>query len=119
MASAMLYCPRLLKLDVSSCHKLSDAGVRAAATACPLLTYLDISNCSYVSDETLREISLACTHLRSLDASYCPNISLEVSPVKALLMSMSSAAFMREVPFDVHLLFIDVLTCSTVLFNSI
>nr|XP_024377895.1 F-box/LRR-repeat protein 15-like isoform X3 [Physcomitrium patens] len=76
-ASAMLHCPRLLKLDVSSCHKLSDAGVRAAATACALLTSLDISNCAYVSDETLRELSLACSHLRRLDASYCPNISLE------------------------------------------
>lgn len=81
-ASAMLHCPRLLKLDVSSCHKLSDAGVRAAATACALLTSLDISNCAYVSDETLRELSLACSHLRRLDASYCPNISLEVNQLE-------------------------------------
>ncbi|CAM6098750.1 unnamed protein product [Calypogeia fissa] len=76
-ASATLICPRLVGLDVSSCHKLSDSGVRAAATACPLLASLDMSNCAYVSDETLREISMACTNLRSLDASYCPNISLE------------------------------------------
>eukprot|EP00249_Psilotum_nudum_P018798 c26967_g1_i1 orf=641-4252(-) len=77
MASVMLHCPRLLSLDASSCHKLSDAGVRAAVTACPSLISLDISQCSYVSDETLREISAACSNLRVLHASYCPNISLE------------------------------------------
>lgn len=76
-ASAMLHCPRLTSLDVSSCHKLSDAGVRTAAIACPLLSSLNMSNCAYVTDDTLREISLACTHLQTLDASYCPNISLE------------------------------------------
>lgn len=77
-ASAMLQCPRLTSLDVSSCHKLSDAGVRTAAIACPLLLSLNMSNCAYVTDDTLREISLACTQLQTLDASYCPNISLEV-----------------------------------------
>ncbi|KAJ7559179.1 hypothetical protein O6H91_04G073000 [Diphasiastrum complanatum] len=76
-SSAILNCPLLVSLDVSSCHKLLDAGVRAAATACPLLASLDLSNCSYVSDYTLREISNACCNLRYLDASYCPNISLE------------------------------------------
>ncbi|KAH9321095.1 hypothetical protein KI387_015734 [Taxus chinensis] len=77
MASAMLTCPQLCELDVASCHKFSDAGVRIAATSCPLLTFLDMSNCSYVSDETLREIAAACSNLHVLDASYCPNISLE------------------------------------------
>ncbi|XP_057832760.2 F-box/LRR-repeat protein 15 isoform X2 [Cryptomeria japonica] len=77
MASAILTCPQLRELDVASCHKLSDAGVRIAATSCPLLTSLDMSNCSYVSDETLREIAAACSNLHILDASYCPNISLE------------------------------------------
>lgn len=77
MASATLTCPQLHELDVASCHKLSDAGVRVAATSCPLLTSLDMSNCSYVSDETLREIAAACPNLRLLDASLCPNISLE------------------------------------------
>ncbi|XP_024523229.1 F-box/LRR-repeat protein 15 [Selaginella moellendorffii] len=76
-AAVILHCPRLLRLDISSCHKLSDTGVRAAATTCPLLSELDISHCSYVSDETLREIAIACSNLRSLDASNCPNISLE------------------------------------------
>lgn len=77
MASATLQCPQLHELDVASCHKLSDAGVRVVATSCPLLTSLDMSNCSYVSDETLREIAAACPNLRLLDASFCPNISLE------------------------------------------
>ncbi|KAJ7569656.1 hypothetical protein O6H91_01G087500 [Diphasiastrum complanatum] len=76
-ASASLLCPLLSSLDVSSCHKLSDAGVRAAATACPLLASLNLSNCSYVSDDTIRDISNACSNLRHLDASYCSNISLE------------------------------------------
>ncbi|KAL5698344.1 F-box/LRR-repeat protein 15 [Ranunculus cassubicifolius] len=77
MAHVALNCPQLLELDLGSCHKLSDAGIRAAATSCPLLTSLDISNCSCVTDETLREIARDCAHLRALDASYCPNISLE------------------------------------------
>ncbi|KAL4195823.1 hypothetical protein AMTRI_Chr04g243000 [Amborella trichopoda] len=77
MGHAMLNCPQLRWLDVASCHKLSDASVRSAATSCPLLTSLDLSNCSCVSDETLREIALACPNLSILDASYCPNISLE------------------------------------------
>ncbi|XP_077236336.1 F-box/LRR-repeat protein 15-like [Tasmannia lanceolata] len=77
MAHAILGCPQLQELDISSCHKLSDAGIRSAATSCPLLASLDMSNCSCVSDETLREIALACLNLRVLNASYCPNISLE------------------------------------------
>eukprot|EP01018_Ginkgo_biloba_P001530 Gb_38077 [translate_table: standard] len=77
MASVALSCPLLQELDVASCHKLSDVGVRIAATSCPLLKSLDISNCSYVTDETLREIAAACTDLRALDASHCPSISLE------------------------------------------
>lgn len=79
MAQAVLDCPLLHLLDIGSCHKLSDAAIRAAATSCPQLESLDMSNCSCVSDETLREIALTCVNLHILDASYCPNISLEVS----------------------------------------
>ncbi|XP_043811317.1 F-box/LRR-repeat protein 15 isoform X2 [Manihot esculenta] len=77
MAQAVLDCPLLHLLDIGSCHKLSDAAIRAAATSCPQLESLDMSNCSCVSDETLREIALTCVNLHILDASYCPNISLE------------------------------------------
>ncbi|XP_010273918.1 PREDICTED: F-box/LRR-repeat protein 15-like [Nelumbo nucifera] len=77
MTHAMLNCPQLYELDIGSCHKLSDAGIRSAATSCPLLASLDMSNCSCVSDETLREIAFTCVHLHFLNASYCPNISLE------------------------------------------
>ncbi|XP_039124924.1 F-box/LRR-repeat protein 15 isoform X1 [Dioscorea cayenensis subsp. rotundata] len=77
MAHAFLTCPMLRELDISSCHKLSDAGIRSAATACHSLEQLDMSFCSCVSDETLREIAFACPNLSVLDASYCPNISLE------------------------------------------
>ncbi|XP_078444649.1 F-box family protein isoform X2 [Wolffia australiana] len=77
MAHALLHTPQLHLLDISSCHKLSDTGIRAAATSCPLLTSLDISLCVCVSDETLREIAFSCPNLLYLDASFCPNISLE------------------------------------------
>lgn len=77
MAQAVLNCPLLHELDISSCHKLSDAAIRSAATSCPQLESLDMSNCSCVSDETLREIALTCANLHILNASYCPNISLE------------------------------------------
>ncbi|KAM4122509.1 hypothetical protein ACB094_01G089000 [Castanea mollissima] len=77
MAQAVLNCPLLHDLDISSCHKLSDAAIRSAATSCPQLESLDMSNCSCVSDETLREIALTCANLHILNASYCPNISLE------------------------------------------
>ncbi|MCL7033267.1 hypothetical protein MKW94_010275 [Papaver nudicaule] len=77
MAHGMLNCPQLRELDIASCHKLSDAGIRSAVTSCPLLASLDMSNCSCVSDETLREIAQACANLHVLNASYCSNISLE------------------------------------------
>ncbi|KAL3330186.1 hypothetical protein AABB24_034175 [Solanum stoloniferum] len=77
MPHAVLNCPLLHDFDIASCHKLSDAAIRSAATACPLLESLDMSNCSCVSDETLRDIAQTCGNLRVLDASYCPNISLE------------------------------------------
>lgn len=79
MTQAMLNCPLLQLLDIASCHKLSDAAIRLAATSCPQLESLDMSNCSCVSDETLREIALSCANLHILNSSYCPNISLEVS----------------------------------------
>ncbi|KAK4487482.1 hypothetical protein RD792_005877 [Penstemon davidsonii] len=77
MPHVLLDCPLLRELDIASCHKLSDAAIRSAATSCPLLESLDMSNCSSVSDETLREIASACGNLHILDASYCPNISFE------------------------------------------
>lgn len=77
MAQAVLNCPLLHLLDIASCHKLSDAAIRLAATSCPQLESLDMSNCSCVSDESLREIALSCANLRILNSSYCPNISLE------------------------------------------
>ncbi|XP_057959858.1 F-box/LRR-repeat protein 15 [Malania oleifera] len=77
MTHVFLHCPLLHDLDIGSCHKLSDAAIRSAATSCPLLESLDMSNCLCVSDETLREIALTCVNLHILDASYCPNISLE------------------------------------------
>lgn len=77
MTHVTLHSPQLRELDLSSCHKLSDAAIRAAAVACPKLLSLDTSFCSCVTDETLREISQACTSLSSLDASNCPNISFE------------------------------------------
>lgn len=79
MAQAALNCPLLHLLDISSCHKLTDAAIRSAVTSCSQLESLDMSNCSCVSDETLREIALTCANLHVLNASYCPNISLEVS----------------------------------------
>ncbi|KAL3500854.1 hypothetical protein ACH5RR_039947 [Cinchona calisaya] len=77
MPHVVLNCPLLRDLDIASCHKLSDAAIRSAATSCPLLKSLDMSNCSCLSDETLREIALTCGNLHILDASYCPNISFE------------------------------------------
>ncbi|KAK4401255.1 F-box/LRR-repeat protein 15 [Sesamum angolense] len=77
MPHVVLNCPLLHELDIASCHKLSDAAIRSAATSCPLLESLDMSNCSCVSDETLREIAMSCGNLHVLDASYCQNISLE------------------------------------------
>ncbi|XWS26471.1 hypothetical protein CRYUN_Cryun26dG0035300 [Craigia yunnanensis] len=77
MAQVALNCPLLHLLDISTCHKLTDAAIRSAVTSCPQLESLDMSNCSCVSDETLREIALACANLHVLNSSYCPNISLE------------------------------------------
>ncbi|XVF48748.1 hypothetical protein PTKIN_Ptkin03bG0214400 [Pterospermum kingtungense] len=77
MAQVALNCPLLHLLDISSCHKLTDAAIRSAVTSCPLLESLDISNCSCVSDETLGEIARICANLHILNSSYCPNISLE------------------------------------------
>ncbi|GMI89366.1 SLOW MOTION [Hibiscus trionum] len=77
MAQVALNCPLLNLLDISSCHKLTDAAIRSAVTSCPQLESLDMSNCSCVSDETLREIAHSCANLHVLNSSYCPNISLE------------------------------------------
>ncbi|KAK5817305.1 F-box/LRR-repeat 15 -like protein [Gossypium arboreum] len=77
MAQVALNCPLLNLLDISACHKLTDAAIRSAVTSCPQLESLDMSNCSCVSDETLREIAHSCANLHVLNSSYCPNISLE------------------------------------------
>ncbi|KAE8687597.1 F-box/LRR-repeat protein 15 [Hibiscus syriacus] len=77
MAQVALNCPLLNMLDISSCHKLTDAAIRSAVTSCPQLESLDMSNCSCVSDDTLREIAHSCGNLHVLCSSYCPNISLE------------------------------------------
>lgn len=78
MAHASLNCLQLRDLNISFCHKLSDAGIRSVVTSCSLLTSLDVSHCLCISDETLREIAQTCLNLHVLNASYCPNISLEV-----------------------------------------
>lgn len=85
MSHTLLSCPKLHELDLSSCHKLSDAGIRSAAASCSLLASLDLSFCSCISDETLREIAFACPNICVLDASYCPNISFEMVRLPMLI----------------------------------
>ncbi|KAF8049332.1 hypothetical protein N665_2235s0005 [Sinapis alba] len=77
MILAMLNCPLLQHLNITSCHKLQDADIHSAVVSCPLLESLDISNCACVSNETLRGIAHACAGLRILNASDCPNISFK------------------------------------------
>ncbi|KAE8704518.1 hypothetical protein F3Y22_tig00110450pilonHSYRG00538 [Hibiscus syriacus] len=77
MSQAALNCPLLQLLDISACHKLTDATIGSAVTSCPQLESLDMSNYSCVSDETLQEIARSCFVLHVLNSSYCPNISLE------------------------------------------
>lgn len=103
MAQAVLNCPLLHYLDIASCHKLSDAAIRLAATSCPQLETLDMSNCSCVSDESLREIALSCANLRILNSSYCPNISLEVS--FCILVVYCYFAVNGNTSFDTYLCF--------------
>ncbi|KAF5730706.1 F-box/LRR-repeat protein 15-like [Tripterygium wilfordii] len=76
VAWAVLNCPLLRLLDISSCNMLSNTSIRSAVTSCLLLESLDMSNCSNVVEETLREIAITCRNLCVLDASYCPDISL-------------------------------------------
>ncbi|WOL01015.1 F-box/LRR-repeat protein 15-like [Canna indica] len=77
MAHALLTCPQLYELDLSSCHKLSDTAIRLAALPCPLLASLDVSSCLCLTDETIREIASTCPNLSILDASNCPHVSFE------------------------------------------
>jgi hypothetical protein len=107
MTHVTLHSPQLRELDLSSCHKLSDAAIRAAAVACPKLLSLDTSFCSCVTDETLREISQACPALSSLDASNCPNISFEVwfqfyiTPTLYLCILMESLDFLSPLMISI------------------
>ncbi|XAR57573.1 hypothetical protein NMG60_11025761 [Bertholletia excelsa] len=118
MAHAALNCPLLCDLDIASCHKFTDAAIRAAATSCPMLESLDMSNCSCVSDETLREIALTCNNLHVLNASYCPNISLESVrlPMLTVLMLHScegiTSASMAAIAYSSMLEVLELDNCS-------
>ncbi|KAE8681204.1 hypothetical protein F3Y22_tig00111338pilonHSYRG00219 [Hibiscus syriacus] len=78
MAPEAFNCPLLQLLDISACHKLTDASIHSVVTSCPQLESLDMSNFLCVSDETLQEIAHSCSVLHVLNSSYCPNISLEL-----------------------------------------
>lgn len=93
VSSVLLTAPALQDLDLSSCHKLSDAGLRSAAAGCPSLRRLCVANCANVTDETLREVAAACPELAYLDASGCPVLTLESVRLPALVELRLQACF--------------------------
>ncbi|XP_067014972.2 jmjC domain-containing histone demethylation protein 1 [Anabrus simplex] len=72
------HLPRLESLDVSSCTRITDAGVAQLATppapTIETLQTLDLSNCRFLTDSSLEHLA-RCDALCRLDLRHTPNIT--------------------------------------------
>ena len=59
----------LLKLDLSRCAQLRDAGIVKLASCCPQLRALDLSHCR-LTDAAFEAVARGCPNLHALDASW-------------------------------------------------
>ena len=74
------HLPRLTTLDLSSCTRLTDAGIAQLTTppagSVDLLQSLNLSNCSRITDTSLEHLS-RCVALSRLDMRHSPHVSAQ------------------------------------------
>jgi hypothetical protein len=63
------HCPRLGRLGLLRCSRVSDDGLMAVARHCRQLTSLLLHECPSISDRGLVEVGERCTQLRALDCT--------------------------------------------------
>ena len=72
------HLPRLSVLDLSSCTRLTDAGIAQLTTppasSIELLQSLDLSNCPRITDASLDHLS-RCAQLGRLDLRHSPQVT--------------------------------------------
>ena len=54
-------------MDISSCVKITDEGIRALASGCPQLQSLNISVCGNITDAGIRALASGLPQLQSLN----------------------------------------------------
>eukprot|EP00899_Mesostigma_viride_P012135 jgi/Mesvir1/20922/Mv07993-RA.1 len=75
MVAFATHCPLLEELHISSCQRVTDAGMLAVANKRPRLRILKVSYCEGVTDLSLVELAQCCPNLAALDLhkSYAGN----------------------------------------------
>ena len=62
-----LRCPRLTRLNVFGCWKVTDEGLKVLSKNCPALQVLNLGSCSLITDDGIRAIANHCAQLLDLD----------------------------------------------------
>ena len=69
LAMVLAGCPNLVRLNLSFCDGLPDAGVAAIGPACPNLVHLNLSFCGGLTDAGVAAVGPACPNLTRLNLS--------------------------------------------------
>ncbi|KAJ3317484.1 hypothetical protein HDU76_001161 [Blyttiomyces sp. JEL0837] len=75
LENVLCRAPRLKKLRLKRCTKITDNGVFAIVRYCRQIAFLDLSDCDRISDKCLKWIASGCTQLTSLQLSFCTRIT--------------------------------------------
>ena len=62
-------CNGLETLNIQSCTKITDNGIKYISDGCPQLTSINISNCRELTDISLLHLANGCSSLISIDIS--------------------------------------------------
>ena len=73
--AALARCPQLSSLNLTSCSKVTDAGVADLAERCPQLSSLNLSFCNQVTDAGVAALAGRCPQLSSLDLLLCYQVT--------------------------------------------
>lgn len=80
------FCPNLVALNISSCHKTNDSILQSLSKNCRNLRDLDVSTSPLITDSGVIELTRGCRFLREVNLQNSHNIT-DLSIIEGLIYS--------------------------------
>jgi len=117
-------CKNLERLEIPSCHSLTDKSMEYVGAGCPRLKHLDIGDCFGLTNKSIEYVCKGCQKLKYLSLWACPEMTdsvldniLKCRELKVLILSWNSQLLGTNfllIPSNlIHLTELDVRGCGT------